>query len=122
MSETRVVNVLELASGAIQEQINIELTKVMSNIIDPNTDAKSARKLTITLTLKPDENRNIVSVSAQAKSNLAPIKPISTSLMVDADKNGKPVATELTKNDPNQIHMFEADQVTNVIQLNTKGA
>lgn len=71
------VNILELAKGAIQEQINCEMGKVMANIVDPNTDAKTARKLTITLTMKPDENREIINFSAQIKAVLAPIKPTS---------------------------------------------
>ncbi|MGE4274078.1 MAG: hypothetical protein AB7E31_14650 [Desulfitobacterium sp.] len=123
MNQTREVNILELAKGAIQEQINLELAKVMDNIVDPNTDAKTARKLTISLTLKPDENREIISCAAQAKSTLAPIKSISTTIIVGTDKDGNPVAAELTKNDPNQIHIFEEDETTNVVKLNkTKGA
>lgn len=102
------VNVLELARGAIQEQINGEMEKVMSNILDPNTDPKAARKLTITLTMKPNENnREIVNFSAQAKSTLVPIKPITTSIFVEADHNGRPKAAELTRSDPNQTAIFE---------------
>lgn len=118
MATTKEVSILDLAKGAIQEQINHEAGKIMANIIDPNTDAKAVRKLTVTVTLKPDENREIVNYSAQAKSSLAPIKPISTSLIVDTGKDGKPVAAELTRNDPNQIHMFEEEEpVNNVIAL-----
>jgi hypothetical protein len=118
MATTKEVSILDLAKGAIQEQINLEAGRIMANIIDPNTDAKAVRKLNITITLKPDENREIVSYSAQAKSTLAPIKPISTSLIVDTDKDGNPVAAELTRNDPNQIHIFEDEEpVNNVLKL-----
>lgn len=117
MSSTKEVNILELAKGAIQEQINLEAGKVMANIIDPNTDAKAPRTLTITLKFKPDENREIVSCSAQAKSSLAPVKPILTNIIVEADKNGNPRAAELTRTDPNQIHIFDEDQETKVVKM-----
>ena len=117
MNNIKEVNILELAKGAIQEQINGEVDRVMANILDPNTDAKATRKLSITLTFKPNENREVVSCSAQAKSTIAPIKAITTSIFVEADKSGKPRASELTKNDPNQLDMFEENQVTNVLKL-----
>ena len=117
MSNTKEVNILELGQGAIQEQINGEVNRIMANVLDPNTDAKTARKLTITLTFKPDENREVVSCSAQAKSNLAPVKAITTSLIVESDKDGNPIAAELTKNDPNQISAFDEGKVTNVLKL-----
>lgn len=117
MSTTKNVNILELAKGAIAEQIDIEVAKAMANIVDPNTDAKTARKLTITLTLKPDENRETISISAQAKAALAPIKPISTTLVVGTNKDGQPIAAELTKQDPNQIEIFTESEPTNVVKM-----
>ncbi|WP_018306298.1 hypothetical protein [Desulfitobacterium hafniense] len=117
MSTTKNVNILELAKGAIAEQIDIEVAKAMANIVDPNTDAKTARKLTVTITLKPDENRETISISAQAKAALAPIKPISTTLMVGIDRDGKPVAVEPTKQDHNQMQIFGESEPTNVVKM-----
>lgn len=105
--KTIETSVLEMAKGAILEQTDNEMTKIMSNILDPNTDPKKARKLTITLTFKPDESREFVSLEAQAKSTIAPIMPIATRMILEADKDGNPKAMELTRNDPNQLHMFE---------------
>ncbi|WP_088187573.1 hypothetical protein [Desulfosporosinus sp. FKA] len=118
MPLTKEVNILELAQGAIQEQVMNETGVVLANILDPNTDATTARKLTVTLTFKPDENRNVVKLSASAKATTAPIKSITTSIMVDQDRNGNPCASEILKNDPNQMAVFSEDQVTNVIKLN----
>ena len=111
------VNLLELARGAIGEQINGEVTNILANILDPNTDAKAARKLTVTLTFKSDENREVVGISAQAKANIVPVKPITTILHVGADKNGNPSATELTRDNPNQQAMFEEEP--KVLKLRT---
>lgn len=110
MVQTREVSVMELAGGAIQEQIEHAMKMVMENILDPNTEAKKARKLTIDLTFKPNDNREIVSCSAQAKPTLAPIKPIMTNIIVDADKDGNPIAAELTRDNPNQVTMFTDEE------------
>ena len=116
--EIKNVNVLELARGAIIEQIESEMLNITTNILDPNTDAKKTRKLTITLTFKSDADRSTVALEAQAKSSLAPIVPIATRLLVGADKDGVPRATELTRDDPNQVHIFEDEEpAQNVVNM-----
>lgn len=111
-------SILEMAKGAILEQTDNEVTKILSNILDPNTDPKKARKLTITVTFKADDSREFVAIEAQAKSNIAPIMPIATRMILEADKNGNPKAMELTKNDPNQVHMFEdGEEEVKVLRL-----
>lgn len=113
------VSLLDLAKGAILEQIDLETGKILSNILDPNTDSKKTRKLQITLSLKPDADRQTVAIEAQAKSTLAPIMPIAIRLIVEEDRNGKPRASELTRDDPNQVHMFEeeGEPAQNVIRM-----
>ena len=45
-------SILQMARGAIQERADYEMSSLLNNILDPNTSATAARKLTITLTLK----------------------------------------------------------------------
>lgn len=66
------INMEEFANGAFSSQINRELKKVTENIQDPNTDATVKRRITITIDFKPNENRDFVTTSVQAKSSLAP--------------------------------------------------
>ena len=94
---TNNINVLELAKGAIQEQITNELGKVLNNLADPNTDYKAKRKLTVVLEFAVDENRESVACSGQAKATLAPVKPILTRLNLDTDRQGNAVAVEYVK-------------------------
>lgn len=94
---SKQINVLELAKGAIAEQISNEMGKVLANLMDPNTDTKTKRKLTVTLVFEADENRESVDCAAQAKSTLAPVKAITTRLILDTDHMGRPVAAELNK-------------------------
>ena len=89
------LNLAEMAQGAFMEQFHRELNKVLANIADPNTDAKKARKITLTITLKPDENRDVVAVDAQSKSVLVPAKSLSTRIVIDREKDGTVVGAEL---------------------------
>ncbi|MFA5385100.1 MAG: hypothetical protein WC364_10625 [Eubacteriales bacterium] len=91
------INVLDLARGAVQEQINNEMNKILANLVDLNTDTKTVRKLTVTLAFKVDENRESVDCAAQAKATLAPVKAITTRLILDTDHLGRTVAAELNK-------------------------
>ena len=75
-------SILQMAHGAIQERADYEITKILDNILDPNTSATAARKLTITLTLKPDDTRQNIAVGVVAKSALAATNPVTTSLYV----------------------------------------
>ncbi|MCM1564891.1 MAG: hypothetical protein NC238_02845 [Dehalobacter sp.] len=117
MAQTKEVNIMELAKGAILEQIDHAMKLVMENILDPNTEVKTPRKLTINLTFKPDESREIVNCSAQAKPTLAPIKPIVTNIIVEADREGNPMAAELTRDNPNQVTMFAESEEQKVIRI-----
>lgn len=93
MSE--LINLSNFADGAVAERFNNELRKLLENIADPNTDPKKTRKLTLTLTLKADEKRDIASVSIQAKSQIAPAKDIETKILMDRDNKGRVTGAEL---------------------------
>jgi len=71
-----------MANGGVQEKFVQELKKVTENILDPNTDAKKKRTVTITLTYQPNENRDAVSVYSEVKSKLVPQDGVSTTLLV----------------------------------------
>ena len=42
MEDTRT-SILQMARGAIMERIDYEMTKVVDNILDPNTEASHSR-------------------------------------------------------------------------------
>ncbi|WZL82658.1 hypothetical protein QBE53_05980 [Vallitaleaceae bacterium 9-2] len=67
-----------LAGGALAEQFDEEMKKVLENINDPNTDPNAKRSITIKVTLKPDDARNMANIDASCKSSLAPYKSIGT--------------------------------------------
>lgn len=112
-SNVTKINTETFASGAMAEKLNVEMQKVMENIYDPNTDPKKVRKVTLTLTLKPDENREIINVGVDTKCSLAPSKGVSTTMLLGTDNAGKVVSRELASGAPGQTYFGEDGVVRN---------
>lgn len=100
----------ELANGAIQEKLNGELEKVFANIHDPNTSATAKRGVTIKLEFKPDENRQVVTVSSDFSVKVAPVEGVSTTVLTGKDlATGKVEAHELKSVAPGQTYIDTED-------------
>ena len=99
-------SILQMARGAIQERADYEITRILENILDPNTSATAARRLTLTLTLKPDDTRQNIAVGVVAKSALAATNPVTTSLYVADDDT----VVEMVPQIPGQMDMDEGEQ------------
>ncbi|MHA3065621.1 replication terminator protein [Lacticaseibacillus saniviri] len=95
MNENITLNLTDLANGAVQEKLVHAVEKVANNILDPNTDAKKARKITLGLTFKPNENRDTINLDVDVKESLAPEISVATTVLVGRDDKGKTVAKEL---------------------------
>lgn len=106
MTENERKSILQMARGAILERADYEMTRVLENILDPNTSATAKRKLTITLELKPDDTRQNIAVSCVAKSTLAATNPVTTSLYV-ADEE---TIVEMVPNIPGQMALDGQEQ------------
>lgn len=75
-----------MCGGGVQERINRCLAKISDNILDPNTEAKKKRTLTIQITFTPDEDdREDVSVDVATNVKLAPETGLSTQLWINKD-------------------------------------
>lgn len=92
MSE-QFVSLETLGQGAAVEMFADELKKVLANVLDPNTKASAKRSVTLTLEIKPDEDRSFASSSIEVKSKLAPTKPVGVPIYI-GNHAGQPVATE----------------------------
>ena len=79
------------------------------------------RKVTLTLTLKGDEQRDIILASFDAKSTVAPAKAIETKIVMDRDSKGRVVGSELKSGAKGQTYITQegqlADDTGNVIDL-----
>ncbi len=103
MDKTIKLDLSAIGAGGLQEKVDKELEKVFDNILDPNTDIKVARKLVITLTMKSDETREVVSTTMDVKSTLAPQTGVATTVLV-GQKDGKVYANELKSAMPGQTY------------------
>lgn len=110
MSKEIDLQLSKLANGAIQEKLDGELEKVFANIHDPNTSAIAKRGVTIKLEFKPDENRQVVTVSSDFTVKTAPVEGVSTTVLTGKDlATGKVEAHELLSNVPGQTFIDPAD-------------
>ena len=105
MSE-RVVKLDTMRGGAALERFNVELDRVIANVLDPNTDPKAKRSVTLKVSIKPTEDREQGVVSIDCQSKLAGMKPVAGQFFFGLDKHGKAVAVE---HNPRQSGMFAED-------------
>lgn len=106
------MNLTELADGAVQEKILLELAQIFENIQDPNTVAETKRTLTIKLDFKPDKNRQIINTDINLVSKLAPSAPISTTILTGKDLiTGRIDAKELKSSVPGQTYIDENGEI-----------
>jgi len=106
------LNLSELSGGAVQEKIDSEVKKVLQNILDLNTDFDKARTVTVTISMKANEQRNSLTTDVSVKSKLAPQKSIATTVLVGREDNtGQIQAAELLSNAPGQTFIDMNDGV-----------
>ena len=100
------LNLTQLAHGAIQEKLDGELEKIFENIHDLNTGAKAKRTLTIKLEFTPDDSREVVSLSSDFTTKLAPVEGVFTTVLTGKDiHSGMIEAKELKSGRPGQGYM-----------------
>ena len=81
----RHFNLETFAGGELSRQINRDIEAVMRNVVDPNTDVKAKRKITVTIEFKPNEQRNFITTNVNSKPTLAPTLGAVTALGVQQD-------------------------------------
>ena len=104
------INIEQFSNGELTQQINRELEAVARNIADPNTEAKTARKITVTITMKPNEQRDFITTSITTKSTLAPTLGAVTALGIRKDlKSGQIEVGEIGNQIPGQMSMADVE-------------
>lgn len=98
-------SILEMAMGSIAEITDYEVDRVIANIIDPNTKPDAKRKIVLTLTFTPDDNRGRVNLDVAAKTTLVPVNPVRTALCITKGKNGELLLAEMLPQVPGQVDM-----------------
>lgn len=97
-------NLEEFAGGKLSVQLNKALEKVTENIQDPNTDAQKVRKINVSISLRPNDERNFVSTTVEKKLSLAPELGATTALSMGRDlRTGEVEAIEIFNQIPGQM-------------------
>lgn len=99
-------NLEEFAGGKLSVQLNKALEKVTENIQDPNTDAQKVRKINVSISLRPNDERNFVSTTVETKLSLAPELGATTTLSMGRDlRTGEVEAVEIFNQIPGQMNV-----------------
>lgn len=114
------VSIVDMAMGQIKEKIDYEMTKIIKNILDPETLATDKRVLNIKITIQPDSNRKTFSVIAAVSSKISPPKATITMLKVNKTDEGKLSAIEIINETPGQIDI-DGNEVPAPMELNIVG-
>ena len=108
----RNMNIANIADGALVEQVDIEITKVLENIMDPNTVLNVKRKIVIEMIFGADDSRDVSEVKFKTKSILAPQRTIATRIAFDKNKNGEIISEELSASGlRGQVYMNEEGDI-----------
>lgn len=95
------------------EATKVALHEALQNIHDPNTEPDKARKVTVTIELKPTKDRSMISSKVQAKVTKVPVSPVEMSLMTGKDiKTGEVFMRDLVSmGDQIDIEEYEDEHV-----------
>ena len=106
------INLETFANGAFTAQVNRAIEEVTKNIQDPNTDAGTARKITVTIAFKPNQERNFIATGVQTKTTLAPALGAVTALSMGRDlRTGEVEAVEIGNQIPGQMSVQDPGAV-----------
>lgn len=92
MAMKDVKTVSDLNYGAVDEQFSRAWDSLIENMLDPATEAKQTRTLTITVKVTPSEDRFTATTEVKVETKLAPIMKDYGSFVLDANENGRMVA------------------------------
>lgn len=98
------INLEQFAGGKLSVQLNKALEKITENVQDPNTDAQKVRKINVSISLRPNDERNFVSITVETKLSLAPELGATTALSMGRDlRTGEVEAIEIFNQIPGQM-------------------
>lgn len=99
-------NLEKFAGGKLSVQLNKALEKVTENIQDPNTDAQKVRKINVSISFRPNDERNFVATTVETKLSLAPELGATTALSMGRDlRTGEVEAVEIFNQIPGQMNV-----------------
>lgn len=100
------INLEQFAGGKLSVQLNKALEKITENVQDPNTDAQKVRKINVSISFRPNDERNFVATTVETKLSLAPELGATTALSMGRDlRAGEVEAVEIFNQIPGQMNV-----------------
>lgn len=100
------INLEQFAGGKLSVQLNKALEKITENVQDPNTDAQRVRKINVSISFRPNDERNFVATTVETKLSLAPELGATTALSMGRDlRTGEVEAVEIFNQIPGQMNV-----------------
>lgn len=100
------IDLEQFAGGKLSVQLNKALEKITENVQDPNTDAQKVRKINVSISFRPNDERNFVATTVETKLSLAPELGATTALSVGRDlRTGEVEAVEIFNQIPGQMNV-----------------
>ena len=115
--QRQIGNLDELMDGALTERFNYEMTRVLQNVFDVNTDPKFKRQIQIVIDIKPNERRDAAEFRVDVKSKIAQPIAVTQTVMLYQDDTGNVTATEITNQVPGQIDMDGEITIPKVVEF-----
>lgn len=82
MNNIAIVNLEEIAGGALQEIAAQAIAEVVENMQDPNTPWKPKRMVIIKLGFTQNEDRNDATMQISVEKKTAAVKPVETKFSI----------------------------------------
>lgn len=100
------IDLEQFAGGKLSVQLNKALEKITENVQDPNTDAQKVRKINVSISFRPNDERNFVATTVETKLSLAPELGATTALSMGRDlRTGEVEAVEIFNKIPGQMNV-----------------
>jgi len=99
--EFLAVDLTTLSGGAAIERFQRELDVVLQNVLDPNTDWKTAREILLKVKICPQESRRAGTIKVSCASKLAGYKAHQAPYFVRAHEGRSVIVQE----DPDQMEL-----------------
>ena len=100
------INLEQFAGGKLSVQLNKALEKITENVQDPNTDAQKVRKINVSISFRPNDERNFVATTVETKLSLAPELGATTAQSMGRDlRTGEVEAVEIFNQIPGQMNV-----------------
>jgi hypothetical protein len=108
MDDGTNLTLADLGEGALEEQFALAIDQVLTNIGDPNTEAKKQRRVDIKVTFSPTKNRDYAAIDITVTPVLVGRAPVTTSAALE--RRG----TKIIAREPRQQHIDYGGTVSRI--------